>query len=214
MQRMAGVYKLGAKYNTEDPGIWHQFALGISVLIVLWWKRKSNGKEMLHLCGRCKGASQHWAIVTPDQEVMIRISSWAYPGAFGTCRFHKTEDNQWGVERSPVSVYSWSAPDLQWYLTQCSLAFKIKWGLFAVRFCFHCEGKEWVQFADVCVRHCSLQCLLCSITWYSNAASVGTDPISLSCPLGYSADVLLSWFASVIIGLEVNWNAALNVKFH
>lgn len=87
---------------------------------------------MLHLCGRCKGASQHWVIVIPDQERMIRISSWVYPGTFSTCRFHKTEDNQRGVERSPVSVYSWSAPDLQWYLTQCSTAFKIKWGLFAV----------------------------------------------------------------------------------
>lgn len=46
--------------------------------------------------------------------------------------FLRWRNNQRGVERSPVSVYSWSAPDLQWYLTQCSIAFKIKWGLFAV----------------------------------------------------------------------------------
>lgn len=86
---------------------------------------------MLHLCGRCKGASQHWATMTPDQEV-ISVSSWAYPGTFSTCGCHEAEDNQRGVEGSPVSVYSWSAPDLQWYLTQCSIGSKIKWGLFAV----------------------------------------------------------------------------------
>lgn len=95
-------------------------------------KSKSNGKEMLHLCRRCKSAAQHWAMVSPDQGLMIRISSWAYPGTFSPCGFHESEDNQQGVERSPVSVYSWSAPDLQWYLTQCSIAFKVKRGLFAV----------------------------------------------------------------------------------
>lgn len=55
---------------------------------------------------RCKGASQHSVIVTPDQEVMISISSWAYPGTCSTRGFHETEDNQQGVERSPGSVYS------------------------------------------------------------------------------------------------------------
>lgn len=35
VQRRAGVCKLGAKNNTEHPGIWHQFALRISVAIGL-----------------------------------------------------------------------------------------------------------------------------------------------------------------------------------
>lgn len=62
----------------------------------------SFGKETL--CGRHKGASQHWGIVVPDQEVTNRISSLGCSGTFSTCRFHKTKDNQQGVERSPVSV--------------------------------------------------------------------------------------------------------------
>lgn len=130
------VCKLWAKYSPEHPGIWHQFALKISVVVGLQWKEKSNwipfGRS-LHLCGRLKGASQHWVIMIPDQEMTNRISSLGWSGTSSTCRFCETKDNQQGIERSPVSVvYSWSAPDLQWYLTQCSVAFKKKQGLFTV----------------------------------------------------------------------------------
>lgn len=39
-----------------------------------------------------------------DQEVMNRIASLGCSGTFSTCRFCETKDNQWAIERSPISV--------------------------------------------------------------------------------------------------------------
>lgn len=58
----------------------------------------------LHLYEKQKVASQHWTVMVQDQEVMNRIASLGCSGTSSTCRFCDTEDKQWGVERSPVSV--------------------------------------------------------------------------------------------------------------